>query len=88
MNFYEKFTTRSNELQSLLCVGLDPEFEKLPQSIRKSEKPLFAFCKEIVDATYDLVVSYKPNIAFFERFGFRGIEQFENLIQQDRKSVV
>ncbi len=81
MNFYNKFTTRSTELQSLLCVGLDPEWEKLPSSVRNSEKPLFTFCKDIVDVTHDLVVSYKPNIAFFERFGFRGIEQFENLIQ-------
>lgn len=80
MKFYEKFTTRSNQLQSLLCLGLDPEWEKLPASIKTSDKPLFTFCKEIVDATHDIVVSYKPNIAFFERFGFRGIEQFENLV--------
>jgi len=80
MKFYEKFTTRSNQLQSLLCLGLDPEWEKLPASVRSSDKPLFTFCKEIVDATHDIVVSYKPNIAFFERFGFRGIEQFEKLV--------
>ena len=44
MNFYNKFTTRSTELQSLLCVGLDPEWEKLPSSVRNSEKPRFTFC--------------------------------------------
>lgn len=80
MNFYQKITKRSTELKSLLCVGLDPEWEKLPASIRSSDKSLFAFCKEIVDATHDITVAYKPNIAFFERFGYKGIEQFENLI--------
>ena len=70
MKFYEKFTTRSNELKSLLCLGLDPEWEKLPVSVKSSDKPLFTFCKEIVDATQDRVVSYNPNICLFVRFGF------------------
>ncbi len=81
MKFYDKFTNRSNELKTLLCLGLDPEWEKLPASIKTSDKPLFTFCKEIIDATHDIVVSYKPNIAFFERFGFKGIEQFENIVE-------
>lgn len=80
MGFYIKFTKRAINLKSLLCVGLDPEWEKLPANIKTSDKPLFTFCKEIVDATYDQAVAYKPNIAFFERFGFKGIEQFENLV--------
>ena len=80
MGFYKKFTTRATQLKSLLCIGLDPEWEKIPTSIKSSDKPLFAFCKEIVDATHDHAVAYKPNIAFFERFGFKGIEQFENLV--------
>ncbi len=81
MNFYSKFKTRREKLNSLLCVGLDPEFEKLPSIIQKSENPLFTFCKEIVLATSDYAVAYKPNIAFFERFGSQGILEFEKLIQ-------
>ncbi|HMV42319.1 MAG TPA: orotidine-5'-phosphate decarboxylase [Leptospiraceae bacterium] len=81
MSFYQKIITRSNSLRSLLCIGLDPEWEKLPASIKNSENALYTFCKEIVDATHDITIAYKPNIAFFERFGFKGIEQFEKLIR-------
>lgn len=80
MVFKEKLITRIKCLQSYLCVGLDPEWEKLPDFIREKKEPLFEFCKEIVNTTYPFVVAYKPNIAFFERFGSRGLSQFEKLI--------
>lgn len=79
-NFYSLFKARSEELKTLLCIGLDPEMEKLPDVLKKSSEPLYEFCKEIVDSTYDSALAYKPNIAFFEKFGSKGIYQFEKLI--------
>lgn len=81
MKFYDKFHARSNQIKSILCIGLDPEIEKIPQVIQKSPNPLFEFCKAIVDSTNKEATAYKPNIAFFERYGSDGIKQFENLIQ-------
>jgi orotidine-5'-phosphate decarboxylase len=81
MNFKERLITRINCLQSKLCVGLDPEWEKLPSFLKESSsEPLFDFCKEIVNTTFPYTVAYKPNIAFFERFGSKGLAQFEKLI--------
>lgn len=82
-SFQEKFQERFQEIQSFLCVGLDPEWEKLPQPFQKEIK-LFEFCKEIVDATHSHAVAWKPNIAFFERFGSKGIQEFEKLIEYIR----
>ncbi len=80
MNFFDKFQNRKKELNSLLCIGLDPEFEKLPESIQKSNFALSEFCISIIDATHEFAVAYKPNIAFFERFGSKGFEEFEKTI--------
>lgn len=59
---------------SLLCVGLDPDFEKLPSSFAKEPESLYTFNKAIIDATHDLVCAYKPNSAFYEAHGAAGIE--------------
>ena len=80
MNFIHKFNQRHSLLKSCLCIGLDPEYEKLPDFLRKEKEPLFIFLKEIVESTASYAVSYKPNIAFFERFGSSGIAQFEKLV--------
>jgi orotidine-5'-phosphate decarboxylase len=81
VSFIHKFDQRHSLLHSCLCIGLDPEYEKLPIFLKKEREPLFVFLKEIVDATAAYAVSYKPNIAFFERFGSHGIAQFEKLIR-------
>jgi len=67
MNFLTKLNGARRHNQSLLCVGLDPEPEKLPAGASVA-----GFCREIVRATYDLVCAYKPNIAFFEALGAEG----------------
>lgn len=81
MNFYTKFIARRDKLTSNLCIGLDPEEEKLPKSIQNSPEPLFEFCKHIIDATEEFAVCYKPNIAFFERKGSKGFAEFEKVIR-------
>ena len=72
-----------NQIQkkkSFLCVGLDVDLNKIPQYLLKEEDPIFAFNKAIVDATHDLAVAYKPNIAFFEAYGLKGWQALEKTI--------
>jgi orotidine-5'-phosphate decarboxylase len=57
---------------SFLCIGLDVDLEKIPAHLRKLEDPIFEFNKAIIDATHDLAVAYKPNIAFYEAYGLTG----------------
>ena len=54
-----------NLKKSFLCVGLDVDLNKIPQRFLALEDPIFEFNKAIIDATHDLAVAYKPNIAFF-----------------------
>lgn len=71
--------------QSFLCVGLDPDIKKIPQSIQGTDaERIETFCKEIVDATAAYAVSYKPNLAFFESLGAEGIKALENVVAHIR----
>ena len=69
------------EKQSFLCVGLDTDLKKIPQHLLKEEYPIFAFNKAIIDATAPYCVSYKPNLAFYEAFGVKGLMAFEKTIK-------
>ena len=76
MDFHTKLLSASRRNQSLLCVGLDSDIRKIPQSLVKEfgDEALFEFNKRIIDATADLVCAYKPNIAFYEMLGPKGLE--------------
>lgn len=67
--------------RSFLCVGLDTDLKKMPEHLLKEEDPIFAFNKAIIDATADYCVSYKPNLAFYEAFGVKGLISFEKAIK-------
>lgn len=67
--------------RSFLCVGLDTDLKKMPKHLLKEEDPIFAFNKAIIDATADYCVSYKPNLAFYEAFGVKGLISFEKTIK-------
>lgn len=69
------------EKQSFLCVGLDTDLKKIPQHLLTEEDPIFAFNKAIIDATAPYCVSYKPNIAFYEAFGVKGLMAFEKTVE-------
>ena len=69
------------EKQSFLCVGLDTDLKKIPQHLLAEEDPIFAFNKAIIDATAPYCVSYKPNLAFYEAFGIKGLMAFEKTIK-------
>lgn len=66
--------------QSFLCVGLDPDPAKIPTHLQSEPDPVFAFNKAIIDATIDLAVAYKPNIAFFESMGEPGMRALRKTI--------
>lgn len=63
--------------KSFLCVGLDTELSKIPAHLQSADDPVFAFNKAIIDATRDLCVAYKPNLAFYEALGTAGWRSFE-----------
>lgn len=68
------------EKRSFLCVGLDTDINKIPEHLRNNEDPIFDFNKAIIDATAPYCVCYKPNLAFYEAFGSKGIISFEKTI--------
>ncbi len=69
MNFSDKLKNRWKCCDSLLCVGLDPDINKIPEHVRKMEKSIFEFNRIIIDSTHDLVCAYKPQIAYYSAFG-------------------
>ncbi len=81
MNFKHKLERIIEKNNSLLCVGLDPDLDKLPRHILKKKNPIFEFNKSIIDATHDLVCAYKPNIAFYEAEGLNGLSQLKKTIE-------
>lgn len=65
---------------SFLCVGLDPDLDKIPAHLLSDPDPIFSFCKAIVEETADFAVAYKPNIAFFEALGPKGWESLQKVL--------
>ena len=71
--------------KSFLCVGLDTDVNKIPEDLfDESDDPIFAFNKAIIDATADLCVAYKPNLAFYESLGLEGWEILERTVEYIR----
>ena len=91
MKFTEKLKKAVLSAGSILCVGLDPDPERIPQTLQKEfSKPhqfVFEFCSRIIEATRDHACAFKPNSAFFEALGSAGWETYEkviNLIPDDK----
>jgi orotidine-5'-phosphate decarboxylase len=78
---YEALFDQISEKKSYLCVGLDTDFRKIPTHLQSEKDPVFEFNKQIIDATADYCVSYKPNIAFYEASGTRGWETLQKTIE-------
>ena len=66
--------------KSYLCVGLDTDLDKIPKHLLDAEDPIFEFNKAIIDATRDLCVAYKPNLAFYEAQGLKGWAALEKTV--------
>lgn len=67
--------------KSFLCVGLDADIHKLPKHLLQEADPVFAFNQAIIDATADLAVAYKPNLAFYESLGVRGWDSLQRTLE-------
>ncbi len=85
MTFLEQLQTAEERNQSMLCVGLDPEPAKFPDHIKGDASKIYDFCASIVDATADLVISFKPQIAYFA--AHRAETQLEKLMQHMRATA-
>lgn len=83
MNFLEKLLAAERKNQSLLCVGLDPEPQRLPTTLRDLpvEQAVVHFCRTIIEATAPYVSVFKPNLAFFEVLGPAGLVAFQEVVR-------
>ena len=72
--------------KSFLCIGLDVDLEKIPSHLLELEDPIFEFNKQIIDATHDIAVAYKPNTAFYEAYGIDGWKSLEKTIEYINKN--
>ncbi len=79
-NFNIKLRDICNQKNNRLCIGLDIDPDKLPESFDKSLQGLESFAKDIIDATVSFCPVYKPNMAFYERFGSAGYALVERLV--------
>ena len=93
----QELIAQIKEKQSFLCVGLDPDLNKIPQACRDYirskvsddnsyiSSTLLSFCAIIADKTAPYCVAYKPNLAFFEAYGIPGLQAYDALIKHLNK---
>ena len=67
--------------KSFLCVGLDTDINKIPQTLQAMDDPIFEFNKQIINKTAEYAVAYKPNTAFYEMYGAKGWQSLERTVQ-------
>jgi len=85
MNYKQLFENIKAK-RSFLCVGLDTDITLIPEHLKSEKYPLFAFNKAIVDATARYAVAYKPNLAFYEASGSKGVLEFEMTVEYIKKN--
>lgn len=71
--------------RSFLCVGLDSDIQKLPKLLLRTADPILAFNRQIIDATAEFAVAYKPNLAFYESLGWQGWHTLEKTVEYIKK---
>src|ERR1700752_3551198 len=85
MTFMSQLQAAQQRNRSMLCVGLDPDPQRFPAALKGDASRIYDFCARIVDATADLVIAFKPQIAYFA--AHRAEAQLEKLMQHMRASV-
>ena len=88
MQFYCKLKESIEKKNSLLCVGLDPVWEKIPAFLHQEKNPILSFCLHIIAATKKWVAAYKPNFAFFEALGPQGMEILMQVVEAIPPEIV
>ncbi len=81
----QQLTAQIFAKRSFLCVGLDTDMKKLPAQLLDADDPVFEFNKAIIDATNEFAVAYKPNLAFYEAYGVKGLAAFEKTVRYIRE---
>lgn len=81
---YQELALFIRQQRSFLCVGLDTDLCKVPQHLLSNENPIFDFNSAIIDATAPYCVAYKPNLAFYETYGVKGWQAFEETVRYIR----
>ncbi len=81
----DKYNERAKKINSLLCVGLDSDFEKLPEKFKSMSKPQLEFNKYIIEETHEYAAAYKPNSAFYEARGDVGMKELNMTIDYLRE---
>lgn len=81
MNYFEKLSHAQRKNNSLLCIALDPDVEKMPSFLKISPDMIFSFNKAIIDATHDLVCAYKPNLGFYIAGGIDALKSLKRTIE-------
>ncbi len=79
--FIEKLTQAQRKNNSLICVGLDSDLDRIPAHLKGSGDPVLEFNKAIINATRNICCAYKPNLAFYEALGLRGLETLKKTIR-------
>jgi len=74
MTFLTKLAAASRARDSIVCVGLDPEPDRIPEHLGRGAQAAVRFLRRIVNATSDHACCYKPNMAFYERYGSAGLD--------------
>ena len=88
MTFIDTIEAAWERNNSLLCVGLDSDLEKIPEHLRKKDKPLFEFNKAVIESTADLVCAFKPQIAYYSASGSeRELEMTIEYIHQNHPEI-
>ena len=77
----QELIAQIRQKKSFLCVGLDVDMEKIPEHLKNDADPIFTFNKAIIDATAPFTVAYKPNLAFYEAYGVKGLISFEKTVK-------
>jgi orotidine-5'-phosphate decarboxylase len=92
MKFTDKLHQAVSQQNTVLCIGLDPEPARIPEFIRRRHSTVASavtdFCSMVIEATKDLCVAYKPNLAFFESLGSDGLRSFEHILHRIPESSV
>src|ERR1700709_510333 len=74
--------------KTFLCVGLDTDIDKIPEFLKQYPDPVFEFNKRIIDARHDLCIASKPNAAFYESRGLKGLQSLISTAQYTPKHIL
>lgn len=84
-NVIDKYNRRTDQVDSLVCVGLDSDFDRLPERFRQADLPQFAFNRWIIEQTHEYASAYKPNMAFYEARGEEGLTALQHTLDYLRQ---